>query len=152
MEFDATFLIAVISFVVFVFLMNRIFYAPILKIMQARRSFVEQNFNSAGNTKKETEQQINYRNSELDKSREESRNLIAEHSQKFKSERNIKLAKYKEELYSDIASQRDSLKTSALEAKEVLKDNVVNLAKDISQLLLGDAVDKETIDKSKIEE
>ena len=78
--------------------------------------------------------------------------MISEHSQKFKEERNIRIAQYKEELYSDIANQRDSIKQSAREAKEVLKDNVVNIAKDISQMLLGDAVNKETIDKSKIEE
>ena len=44
MEFDATFLIAAISFIVFVFIMNKIFYAPILNIMKARQDFVEENF------------------------------------------------------------------------------------------------------------
>ena len=41
MEFDATFLIAVISFIVFVVIMNKIFYAPILKIMQENPNIVE---------------------------------------------------------------------------------------------------------------
>ncbi len=152
MEFDATFLFAVISFLVFIFIMNKIFYAPILRIMQERQEFVENNFNSAKETEKETEKQIDYRNQELDKSRDEARVLISEHSQKFKEERNVKIAQYKEVLYSDIANQRESLKKSAVESKEVLKDNVVDIAKDISQILLGDAVNKDTIDKSKIEE
>ncbi len=152
MEFDATFLFAVISFLVFIFIMNKIFYAPILRIMQQRQAFVEDNFNSAKETEKETEKQIDYRNQELDKSRDEARTLISEHSQKFKEERNIKIAQYKEELYSDIANQRESLRQSAVESKEVLKDNVVDIAKDISQILLGSAVNKDTIDKSKIEE
>ena len=152
MEFDATFLFAVVSFLVFIFIMNKIFYAPILRIMQERQQFVENNYKSAKLTDVEIEKQVNYRNSRLDESRDEARELINKSSQEFKQERNIRIAKYKEELYSDIANQRDNLRTSAYEAKEVLKDNVVSLAKDISQLILGDAVDKETIDKSKIEE
>lgn len=152
MEFDATFLIAVISFLVFVYLMNKIFYAPILKIIQDRQALVEQNFQNAHDTKKAVEAQVSHRNNELDKSREEARTLIAEHSQKFKAERNIRIAQYKEQLYSDVVNQREDMRNSAIEAKEVLKDNVVNIAKDISQLILGDAVNKEAIDKSKIEE
>ena len=152
MEFDATFLFAVISFLVFIFIMNKIFYAPILRIMQERQAFVENNFNSAKETQKETEKQHEYRNAELNKSRDEARALISEHSQKFKEERNIRIAQYKEERYSEIANERDSLKQSARDAKETLKDNVVDIAKEISQMLLGDAVNKDTIDKSKIEE
>lgn len=152
MEFDATFLIAVISFIVFIFIMNKIFYAPILKIMQERQSFVEQNFEAAALTNKETEKQVNYRNDELEKSRDEARSLIAVHSQALKAEKSKKISDYKNELYSDIAKQRENLRNSALEAKETLKDNIVDIAKDISQMLLGETIDKETIDKSKIEE
>ena len=67
MEFDATFLIAVISFIVFVLLMNKIFYAPVLKIMQARQSFVEKNYSCAAETKKQTElntEKMNLKNQE----------------------------------------------------------------------------------------
>ena len=152
MEFDATFLIAVISFLCFIFVMNKIFYAPIIKIMQERQSFVEQNFEAASDTKKETQKQISYRNNELEKSREEARSLISQQAQILKSEKNRKLSDYKNELYSNIANQRENLRTSALDAKETLKDNVVDIAKDISQMLLGETIDKEAIDKSKIEE
>ena len=53
MEFDATFLIALLSFLLFIFIMNKIFYAPVLKIMQERQSFVEQNYDSAKTTNNE---------------------------------------------------------------------------------------------------
>ena len=60
MEFDATFIIATISFIVFVLIMNRIFYAPILKIMQERQNLVEENYSSAKATKLETQKEIDY--------------------------------------------------------------------------------------------
>ena len=70
----------------------------------------------------------------------------------IKHNKKVSICLNKNELYSNIANQRENLRTSALDAKETLKDNVVDIAKDISQMLLGETIDKEAIDKSKIEE
>ncbi len=152
MEFDATFIIAAISFVIFVFIMNKIFYAPVLKIMKARQDFVEENFETARKTKEQTKKRVEYREGELEKSREEARSKIAMHSKELKTERSKQISEYKNELYSNISSERDNLKNSAIEAKEVLKDSVVNIAKEISQKLLGDSINEDMINTSKIEE
>ena len=152
MEFDATFIIATISFIVFVLIMNKIFYAPILRIMQERQNLVEENYNSAKATKLETQKEIDYRNSELEKSREEARNVISENIQALKTQRSKKIDEYKDELYGNVAKERDNLKQSAIEAKETLKDNVVDIAKEISEKILGSSVSTSTIDKSQIKE
>ena len=47
MEFNATFLATIISFVLFVILMNKILYAPILSIMEERKAFIDGNYKSA---------------------------------------------------------------------------------------------------------
>ena len=57
MEFDATFIFAAVSFIVFVFIMNKIFYAPVLKIMKERQIYVEKNYISAKQTEEETKKQ-----------------------------------------------------------------------------------------------
>ena len=44
MEFNATFLATIVSFIVFVILMNKILYAPILNIMEERRNFIDNNY------------------------------------------------------------------------------------------------------------
>ncbi|MGM9994524.1 MAG: ATP synthase F0 subunit B [Candidatus Avigastranaerophilus sp.] len=152
MEFDATFIIAAISFIVFVFIMNAILYKPVLKIMQARQSYVEENFNNAKIADSETEKQTVYRNSELEKSRNQAQNMVAEKSGELKSEHSKKISEYKEESYSNIEKERNSLKQSALDAKEILKDRVVDIAKDISSKILGNAVNTDIIDKSQIKE
>ena len=152
MEFDATFIIATISVIVFVLIMNRIFYAPILKIMQERQNLVEENYSSAKATKLETQKEIDYRNSELEKSREEARTVISENLQALKTQRSKKIDEYKDEFYGNVAKERDNLKQSAIEAKETLKDNVVDIAKEISEKILGSSVSTSTIDKSQIKE
>ena len=152
MEFDATFLIAVISFIVFVIIMNKIFYAPILKIMQERQKVVEDNFNAAKELNAETQKQTEYHNSELEKSRDVARQKIAEASQQFKLERSQEISEYRTELYGNIAKEKEALRNSAYEAKEVLKDNVVDIAKEISHKVLGFDIDAESINKSQIKE
>ncbi len=152
MEFDATFLIVVISFLVFIFIMNKIFYAPILNIMQERQKLVENNFTSAKNTTEETNKKIKYRNDELEKSRDSARQKVAQESQKLKQERSHIISEYKNELFENISKQKENLKNSAIEAKETLKDSIVDIAKDISDKLLGDDINSELINKSQIKE
>lgn len=152
MEFNATFLISAISFIVFVVIMNKIFYKPILKIMKERQAFVEQNYNEADNFERITEERFQFRENQLEASRTSSREKIAKESQELKDARNKELASYKEEVYSNIHQQKEEMRNSAIEAKEVLKDKVVDIAKDISDILLGETIEKEKINKSQIEE
>ena len=43
MEFNATFLATIISFLVFVFLMNKILYEPMGRIVAERKTFIDEN-------------------------------------------------------------------------------------------------------------
>lgn len=152
MEFDATFIIAAISFILFVFIMNAILYSPVLKIMQARQSFVEENFVRAKETVAEVEKQTQYRNSELDKSRSQAQSILSEKSRELKIQHSEKISAYKEESYGNISKERDNLRQSALDAKEILKDKVVDIAKGISFKILGNSISADGIDKSQIKE
>lgn len=152
MEFDATFLFSIISFIVFVLIMNRIFYAPVLNIMKQRQTFVDNNFNSAKEIRNVVQQKVQIHNSELEKTRDEARTRVASESKKYKQESSKIIADYKAELFDNVKKEKENLKNSALEAKEVLKDNVVDIAKSISGIILGAEVDSEKIDKSQINE
>lgn len=64
LEFNATFIVALISFIVFIIIMNAIFYCPILNIVKKRDDYLNSNYLEA--EKKETEtdyQKNNYANS-----------------------------------------------------------------------------------------
>ena len=43
-EFNATFLIAMLSFVVFILIMNAIFYQPVLNIIRKRDDYINSNY------------------------------------------------------------------------------------------------------------
>lgn len=152
MQFNFTFVIALTSFLCFIVIMNKIFYAPLLKIKKERETFVEDNYKTAEQSQKEIDEKISYKETELEKSRDQARTLIKTETKKLRDERDEKIAEYKTELYAEINAEQENLKQSAIEAKEVLKDKVVDIAKDVSQLLLGDDVEEENINKSMIEE
>ena len=152
MEFDATFIIAAISFIVFVFIMNLVLYKPIFNIMKQRQELVEQNFQTAALNIKETEKQTVYHDSELEKSRESARGYISSNSKELKENQSREISGYKEHLNSQMADAKTEMLNSALEAKETLKDNTVDIAKSISSIILGDVIDKEKISKTRIEE
>lgn len=152
MEFNATFLISAISFLCFVFIMNRILYAPVLKIMEERKLYIENNYKEASSLDKQTEEKNSYINSELEKHRSIAREKVADYSKSLKSQQSKQLAEYKNELFAEIEKDKELMRNSAIEAKEVLKDSVVDIAKEISFKLLGNNVDGNKIDKSKIEE
>lgn len=152
MEFNATFLISAISFLCFVFIMNKILYAPVLKIMEERKLYIENNYKEASLLDKQTVEKNDYKNSELEKHRNIAREKVADYSKSLKSQQSKQLAEYKNELFAEIEKDKELMRNSAIEAKEVLKDSVVDIAKEISFKLLGNNVDGNKIDKSKIEE
>lgn len=152
MDFDATFLVATISFVVFVFIMNAIFYAPILKIMRERQMLVENNYKNAKSINEESDKKLAYRNEELDKAGEEARKKIADLNKQLKIEKSTVISEFKEGLSGRIADTKNDLRQSAYDAKEVLKDKVVDIAGDISEILFGSDLAKNGITKEKIDE
>ena len=55
LEFDGTFIFALISFIIFVLMMNIILYKPITKIMDERQKFYDKNKNTADLSKQRTD-------------------------------------------------------------------------------------------------
>jgi len=150
MEFDATFLIAAISFILFVLIMNKIFYSPVFKIMQLRNQTVEDNYSKAEIIKKEVKKQEEYHSSSLDTVRTEARGVLDAAIQRVNSEKSKIISDYKTELGKNAVLEKENLINSAYAAEEVLKDNTAEIAKDISGILLGSEIDCGRIDKQMI--
>ena len=76
MEFNATFLATIISFVLFVILMNKILYAPILDIMEQRKSFIDGNYSDAKKNEAKIEKLVQKKEEKLLKQQQEEANRI----------------------------------------------------------------------------
>ncbi len=151
MEFDATFIIALISFICFVFIMNKIFYAPILKIMNDRQVFVENNYKESETIRVQTDKNEGYYDDELSKARDIARGEISKQAKNLKNKKSEIIADYKNQLANDVAKQKEELKNSAIEARDVLKNNVVDIAKNITHKIFGNDINVDGIDFNKDE-
>lgn len=76
MEFNATFLVSAISFIVFVYLMNTIFYTPVSKIIDEREKLVADTLNEANEMVNNAKQLLDEREEKLTGASVEARNFV----------------------------------------------------------------------------
>ena len=137
MEFNATFLISAISFILFTLLMIKIFYKPLGKIMNERENFINDILNDAkiSNDKAEfllkdkdeklAKSLIEARaivSKELDATNKQSAQITAQAKQKAKDE--VDLAK--QNLSCEVEGFEDELNSKINELSEFLKNKIIN--------------------------
>ena len=96
MEFNATFIIAFISFIVFTVIMNIILYKPINDIVQKRKDFIDANYNEAKSNADKTRTILDERKNKLASARQNA---------KERSEEKINSAKNKKDEITSKAKQ-----------------------------------------------
>ena len=108
-EFNATFLVAMLSFVVFIMIMNAIFYRPILNIMRKRDEYINSNYNEANSNFEEAQKLDAQRNEKIQQTQNQCRTdikNIVEEAQNIAS-KNAQDARAK--VKDEIQSRKDSL-------------------------------------------
>ena len=136
MEFNATFLISAISFILFTLIMNKIFYKPLEKIMDERENFINDNLNDAKNSKDKAEFLLKDKDEKLAKSLIEARTIISKEvdatnkqsvqitaQAKQKSKEDIDLAK--QTLSNEVDGFEGELNSKISELADFLKDIII---------------------------
>lgn len=137
-EFNATFLVAMLSFVVFIMIMNAIFYRPVLNIMRKREEYINSNYNEANSNSEEAQKLDAQRTEKIQQTQNQCRTdikNIVEEAQNIASKNALDArAKVKDE----IQSRKDSLTRESEALEGALKSGVVtDLASSITSKLLG---------------
>ena len=73
MEFNATFLVSAISFILFTLIMNKIFYKPLEKVMAERQKFIDDAKTDAFNSSSKADAILKDREDRLNKSTADSK-------------------------------------------------------------------------------
>ena len=137
MEFNATFLVSAISFILFTVIMNKIFYKPLEKIMQERQDYIDNTLSDAKYSSDKADAILKDRDEKLNSALLQSKQIISDsiNNAKLDAEKTIKDAKQK--INSEIANTKNELNMQANELNENLKPEVKKLADVISSKLLG---------------
>ncbi len=138
LEFNATFLIAMISFVIFILIMNWIFYKPILEVIEKRQKFIDDNYNDAKNSKNQADSILLEKDERLKNTLGESRKIVSDKINQA-NEKSLKQTEEAKELAKNkINLAKQNLSQEANSTKNELKSNVKDLAENISSKILGE--------------
>ena len=152
MEFNGTFLASIISFIVFVFLMNKILYAPILNIIEERRNFINGNLNEAEQNNAKAASISEEKDKMLVSAKDTARAKYVETLDEFKTQRSEIISEAQDKAKEELLNSDYELSNVSNEAKMALKGKMTDLANDIVEKVLGyrsnvEHVDNEEIDK-----
>ena len=152
MEFNGTFLASIVSFIVFVFLMNKVLYAPMGKIVKERQSFIEDNLESAEANHKRADKLSQEREDKLSGAKNDAREKYVKSVNGFKNEKAQLVAKAQDETNGELARAYENLNNVSNETKEGLKLRMTDLANDIVEKVLGYRSEVQGFDNDKINE
>lgn len=137
MEFNGTFLVTIISFVLFVFVMNKILYEPINNIVAQRREFVDENLRTADINHKKAKEISAQKEEKLKGARNDARNKYSDAVVDFKNKKNDILKNAQCDADNELMQTYENLNNLSNEAKEGLKGRMTDLANDIVEKMIG---------------
>lgn len=137
MEFNATFLVSAISFIVFTFVMNKIFYNPLGRVISERQKFLDETRNDVLFSNNKAEAILKDRDDKLSKSVADAKRLVADKVNEANENSRTLTGKAKQKSMEEITSAKLSLHDEANQSKEELKNKVKDLAEVISSKVLG---------------
>ena len=138
MEFNATFLIAMLSFVVFIMIMNAIFYNPILGIIRKREDYINSNYEDAKRFDNSAQEFKTTREAKLEQVQEKCRHEFKTVVDVAQSEATNKINAAKDNSKRAIQTKKDELLKNEQTLKNQIKSTVVkDLASSIATKMLG---------------
>lgn len=137
MEFNATFLVSAISFLVFTFIMNLIFYKPLEKIINERQSIIDGSFAEAEASKKVAGSIRLEREQKLSETLKQSKKIISDKVNEANNNSKSLTGEAKNFSQQQINSAKENLNNEAGKTSEELKLRVKDLAEIISAKVLG---------------
>jgi F-type H+-transporting ATPase subunit b len=151
MEFNGTFFVTIISFIFFVFLMNKILYLPVRKIVDARNDLINGNYALADDNNKKAEDMSKKREIDLLKAKEDARLKYNEVLDDYKEQRVEIISAAQKDAGDELNEAYRNLENVSNEAKNELKTHIADLANDIVEKVLGYRSEVQNIDNEAVD-
>lgn len=147
MEFNGTFLATIITFIMFVILMNQILYAPILGIMEKRRTIIDENYKSAQDNDAKSAELVAEKEEKLFQAKDEAKGKYNETVDKFKAQRDETVTNAQVSAKEELERSGIELENVSNDVKNSLKGSMTDLANDIVEKVIGYRSDVQGFDE-----
>lgn len=137
LEFNATFFIAMFSFVVFMIIMNAILYKPLERIVKERQDLIDKNHQKAQIAKEKHDILKQWQESTMMKAQKEASKTYQKILNEYKTQKETMLEFNKNLSKKEIEVASAELDGQVIEARYELKPEVKTLANIISSKVLG---------------
>lgn len=138
MEFNATFIVSVISFIIFTLLMNEILYKPVSKIVEEREHLINDNYESAKESKEQAGAIYADRDEKLSITAAENKKLTAETLAKANADAKNKTTDAKQNSIAQINEAKSDIQNRSEALNNEIKGRIDELADNISAKILGE--------------
>ncbi|MDD3237733.1 MAG: F0F1 ATP synthase subunit B [Candidatus Gastranaerophilales bacterium] len=152
MEFNATFIISAVSFIIFTLIMNWIFYKPVKKIMDERKAYIDDNYNEANSVKEKTQALLDDKNEKIVGAQKNSRKLVSDGVEQSKKNKENLIQNATKTSKDKIQEAKANLSTEKEQASNELKNSVYDLSKNVAEKILGKNVDNFEYDENLVNE
>lgn len=152
MEINATILVSAISFIVFIFIMNKILYKPVLEIMEKRQNYIDANKNEADEHHKKAQQLLVDKDARVAEAQRTSRDIVASKADAIKEEKSKVLKDTKDSVSNYFSEQKQNLAHQKDEAAANMKYDVADLANRLTTKLMGEGIAFEPVGEQEVEE
>lgn len=151
MEFNATFIAAFVSFILFTIIMNLILYKPINKIVDERQKFVDDNYEEAKQNSVKAEAIIKDKNKKIENTKHEAKKALVDSTHEAKLKKSELTSDAQKTASQKIDEAKSGLQNEKDAAQSELTDKVVDLAQQISSKILGESFEIKNIDKEHVQ-
>ena len=128
MEFNATFIISAISFILFTVIMNKIFYKPVGNIINERQNFIDETINAAKKSDLEADNILKSRDEKLGDSLKNSKKIISDKTADANKDAAKILLQARESSKNRISAVKEKLFVQANDLNREMEQRVDNLS------------------------
>ena len=137
---NGTLVVIVVSFVIFIILMQKIFYGPISKIRQKRNEYIKKVKDEANEAFLEAENLTKTHQENIKEARKKVSEKTTDLLNEANDEKNKILEDRKQEISEYLSEQKQIIQNEKTQVVETLKSQVMDYAYHISKKILGEEV------------
>lgn len=138
MEFNATFLVSIISFLLFMIIMEKILYTPITKIVTEREELIDNNYSNAKAASEKASSLYQNRNDRLGEATANAKKLASEKLAKANEDAKLKTMEAKKNSIAKINAAKENIKAQSEQINNEINNRINEIAENISAKVLGE--------------
>lgn len=146
LEFDGTFIVIGVSFIIFMIAMQKVFYGPMFKIKKQRQNYIGENEKHAHIMSQAAKRFIQTHTAEIKETKTLAKEVISEAIIEANNAKQKTLKECNEKALEHLSKSKSEIEASKQEAEKTMDKEVLNLAQAISTKILGEHIPIAQID------